>query len=236
MELVTRNTAIPSQIVDIWQKIVDSLAAFIGVPGVMINRFEPPDLEIFRANSDFNNPIPAGTRMPMLGVYCLSVAEKRKSMHIADARKDPEWADSPTAQAGIYAYLGFPLLWPRGEVFGTLCAVDTKGHRWEKGYYNILHAFKDSIELDLALVANMEELDKKNRELEFARTEVKTLQGLLPICAQCKKIREDRGYWNQIESYIDKHSGMQFSRAVCPDCADKVNAEYLIEKNAAKKK
>jgi PAS domain S-box-containing protein len=58
-------------------------------------------------------------------------------------------------------------------------------------------------------------------ELQSALTEVKTLSGLLPICAHCKKIRDDKGYWNQIESYIHKHSEAEFSHGICPECAKK---------------
>lgn len=53
-------------------------------------------------------------------------------------------------------------------------------------------------------------------------SEVKTLRGLLPICSSCKKIRDDNGYWNQIERYIDDHSEAKFSHDICPDCARKL--------------
>jgi hypothetical protein len=55
-------------------------------------------------------------------------------------------------------------------------------------------------------------------ELKSALTEVRTLSGLLPICASCKKIRDDGGYWNKIESYIENHTSAQFSHGLCPDC------------------
>jgi PAS domain S-box-containing protein len=56
------------------------------------------------------------------------------------------------------------------------------------------------------------------RELQGALANVKSLSGLLPICAGCKKIRDDQGYWNQVESYIQKHSAVKFSHGMCPDC------------------
>ena len=65
------------------------------------------------------------------------------------------------------------------------------------------------------------EREKLIEGLEKALSEVKTLSGLLPICATCKKIRDDKGYWNQIESYISKHSEAQFSHGICPECAEK---------------
>ena len=59
-------------------------------------------------------------------------------------------------------------------------------------------------------------------ELQTALKEVKTLSGLLPICAHCKKVRDDEGYWNQIESYLQKHTGARFSHGICSECAKKL--------------
>jgi hypothetical protein len=59
-----------------------------------------------------------------------------------------------------------------------------------------------------------EAIVKLNKALE----EVKTLSGFLPICASCKKIRDDKGYWNQIEAYISEHSEAEFSHGICPEC------------------
>lgn len=67
------------------------------------------------------------------------------------------------------------------------------------------------------------------RELQEALSKVKQLSGLLPICAGCKKIRDDKGYWQQIESYIHQHSEAEFSHGICPECAQKYYAEYLKE-------
>jgi len=71
-----------------------------------------------------------------------------------------------------------------------------------------------------ALEASNSELQGRNRELSSALSEVKTLQGLIPICAYCKKIRDDQGFWEQMEHYISHHSGAQFSHGICPDCRD----------------
>ncbi len=67
-------------------------------------------------------------------------------------------------------------------------------------------------------------------ELQDALTRIKTLKGLLPICASCKKIRDDQGYWQQIEAYISEHSGAEFSHGICPDCLQRFYPE-LAKKN-----
>jgi len=64
-----------------------------------------------------------------------------------------------------------------------------------------------------------EALKQERDKLQDALDEVKTLSGLLPICAHCKKIRDDKGYWNQIEAYIRDHSEADFSHSICPECA-----------------
>lgn len=66
------------------------------------------------------------------------------------------------------------------------------------------------------------EKDKLIVELQQALSRVKTLSGLLPICASCKKIRDDQGYWNQLETYIVNRSDAEFSHSICPDCARKL--------------
>jgi len=63
------------------------------------------------------------------------------------------------------------------------------------------------------------DLQEKKDKLETALAQVKTLSGFLPICSSCKKIRDDQGYWKQIETYIKDHSDAQFSHSVCPECA-----------------
>ncbi|HCY85577.1 MAG TPA: hypothetical protein DHV36_10620 [Desulfobacteraceae bacterium] len=59
-------------------------------------------------------------------------------------------------------------------------------------------------------------------KLQNALTEIKTLQGIVPICAKCKNIRDDRGYWNLLETYIEQHSDASFSHGLCPDCTEKM--------------
>jgi hypothetical protein len=76
---------------------------------------------------------------------------------------------------------------------------------------------------------NRNKLREKNLELRNALSKIKTLSGMLPICASCKKIRDDKGYWNQIESYIKHHSEAEFSHSICPECAKILYPEYYNE-------
>jgi len=71
-----------------------------------------------------------------------------------------------------------------------------------------------------------QKVDERTRDLQKALKEVKTLTGLLPICSFCKKIRDDQGYWNQIEAYIREHSEAEFSHSICKECAKKYYPDF----------
>jgi hypothetical protein len=83
------------------------------------------------------------------------------------------------------------------------------------------------------LFRNLKQSEEKLREeqtrLKEALAQVKTLSGLLPICSVCKKIRDDQGYWNQIENYLHEHSGAEFTHGICPNCAKELYPQLKIE-------
>jgi len=82
------------------------------------------------------------------------------------------------------------------------------------------------------------EREKLIHELKSAVNEIKTLQGIVPICSNCKKIRDDSGYWNLLEIYLEKHSDASFSHGVCPECSDKLygDQDWYIQMNKDKSK
>lgn len=77
-----------------------------------------------------------------------------------------------------------------------------------------------------ALRAKEEEQRMLISELEKALAEIRTLKGLIPICSSCKKIRDDEGYWNQLEIYISDRTDAVFSHGICPDCAKRLYPDY----------
>ena len=97
-------------------------------------------------------------------------------------------------------------------------------------YYRVIAMAVCLIILSLLFIQNKEMIRRKKAEekrietiveLKKALSEVKTLSGLIPICSHCKKIRDDKGYWTQIESYIHEHSEADFSHGICQECAEK---------------
>jgi CheY-like chemotaxis protein len=101
-----------------------------------------------------------------------------------------------------------------------------------KPYGYILKPYEErelGIVIEISLYKHQAEKDRKflNKLLLQALARVKTLSGLLPICINCKKIRDDQGYWQQIEKYIQEHSEAEMRRSICPDCAKRLYADIL---------
>jgi sigma-B regulation protein RsbU (phosphoserine phosphatase) len=78
------------------------------------------------------------------------------------------------------------------------------------------------LQVGVRLINLQQSLSERVQELEEALSKVKQLQGLLPICSYCKKIRNDQNYWQQVETYVGQHSEAQFSHSICPDCYEQV--------------
>jgi len=115
--------------------------------------------------------------------------------------------------------------------------IFTLGNRYAF-YYLILLGFEIGWGTCLLMINNQrveEELREKERELRIANAQLEktikekiTLSGLLPICSHCKKIRDDKGYWNHLESYIETHSEADFSHSICPECARKYYPDFPL--------
>lgn len=78
------------------------------------------------------------------------------------------------------------------------------------------------LQVGMRIVGLQRRLADRVAELEAALANVRQLQGLLPICAYCKRIRDDKNYWSQVETYLGEHADVQFSHGICPSCLDRV--------------
>jgi len=120
---------------------------------------------------------------------------------VLTAHESQDFVDK-ASEAGVAAYLTKP---PKPAEIERAVTISISRH-------------KDLMELRRL----NKEIESKNKELKKAFAEIKILQGFLPICSACKKIRDDKGYWNQIESYIRDHSEAEFTHGICPDCIEKL--------------
>lgn len=94
---------------------------------------------------------------------------------------------------------------------------------------NYLTVLPNTVENVILRKRAEEEREKLIKDLQDALAKIKTLSGFLPICSSCKKIRDDKGYWNQIETYIQDHSEAEFTHGLCPGCTKKLYPDLLEE-------
>jgi len=118
-----------------------------------------------------------------------------------------------------------------------LATISREHEKWEIDEFLSLSVFA-VISLLIFVVIRLIEFIKSNDalkdktiELENSLSEIKQLRGILPICASCKKIRDDKGYWNQIEFYIRTHSDVEFSHGICPECAKKLYPDLVGDRD-----
>ncbi len=140
--------------------------------------------------------------MPNMGGLCAArVIQKEKPTPIVvlTAHESEIVVESAT-RSGIGAYLMKP---PEKSRLKRAIMIAVARHADLMGSFNLCR-----------------ELEVKNRELLQALDEIQQLKGLLPICCYCKKIRDDKGYWEQIDTYFHKKSAIEFSHGICPDCVE----------------
>lgn len=106
----------------------------------------------------------------------------------------------------------------------TLQQLRTENRLLTEEVYTARRAAELTAELVVDEIRRMEEvrreLEEKNNELRKALDEIDTLRDTLPICASCKSIRDDAGYWQKIESYLKEHSGTELTHGICPECEE----------------
>ena len=214
----TIDVVLPEAVVRQWQELLDLITKVMKVPAALIIRARKKGLEVFRASDTPENPIKAGTRMDPEGLYSEKVINTKGKLFVPNALKDESWKDTPRARVGLISYLGFPLLWPNGEVFGSICTLDTKERARSDTEEALLVHFRRLVEAHLALAYQNKALDIERERLEKALNEIHTLKGLIPICASCKKVRDDKGFWQAVEVYVRDRTEADFTHGVCPEC------------------
>jgi PAS domain-containing protein len=164
---------VPSEIVQKWQEIVDLLAEIMHVPSALVMRVEPPNIKVFVSSKSEGNPYePDEVASLNTGLYCETVMKTRQPLLVPDALQDEEWKSNPDIKLGMISYLGFPVSWPDGEIFGTICVLDNKKNEYGELYRKFLLQYRDVLQADLRSLATVHaELTTQKAHLEelFAR-------------------------------------------------------------------
>ncbi|WP_261904320.1 sensor domain-containing phosphodiesterase [Vibrio fortis] len=163
----TLDLDIPSDMKVGWQNIVDLLANITHVPAALIMRVHTASIEVFATSHSDGNPYKEGDSEELgHGLYCETVMRTNRRLIVPDATQDPNWKNNPDVKIGMISYCGIPLLWPNGDVFGTICILDSKENHYTPTYIQLLESFKLSIESQLTTLYQNAKLSKLNKELK----------------------------------------------------------------------
>ncbi len=155
-------------------------------------------------------PVP---ETPRAGGFCSHTILGTQTLVIEDATGDSRFAEHPfvVGDPRIRFYAGAPLLDRDGHALGSLCVIDRQPRQLPVAQRLALEALARGVIFYL-------EQRKVSADLAAALTDLKAARDLLPICAHCKSIRDDQGYWRRVEEYFRTHAQTDFSHGICPEC------------------
>lgn len=132
---------------------------------------------------------------------------------VEDTARDPRFSDNPyvTDDPKIRFYLGVPLMSADRHALGTLCVLDRESRQLSAGQMEVMQALARQVERLL-------EFHHLNGQMAAALQEIRTLEGIVPICAHCSRIRDDEGYWEKVQIFVARKTGARFSHGICPSC------------------
>lgn len=139
-----------------WQRIVDLAARIAGVPSGLVMRTQAPDHSVLVSSATTGNPYQPGMSFELNSkLYCYAVLENRAELVVRDARSEAAWCDNQDLEHGMSFYIGYPLRWPDGALFGTICVLDRRDNEQAIAHRDLLIEFSGQIETDLALLHEM---------------------------------------------------------------------------------
>jgi GAF domain-containing protein len=160
---------------------------------------------------------------PIEHAFCSHSIDQRGVFTVEDAREDERFAANPlvTGNPHIRFYAGAPLVTDDGIALGTICVIDNIPRSLTPQQEQALTALGRQVIRQMEQRRTSRELSTTLEEKEEALKHVQKLQGLLPICAYCNRIRDDKNYWTEISEYFAVHSEMRFTHGICPTCYPK---------------
>jgi PAS domain S-box-containing protein len=167
----TAPIQVPFEIVQKWQEIVNIIAEIINVPSALVMKVEAPNIKVFVSSESNANPYERDELAALnTGLYCETVMKTRQSLLVPDALRDEEWKSNPDIKLGMISYLGFPVTWPDGQIFGTICVLDRKENSYSELYRRFVLQCRDVLQADLRALARLSgELTRSEAYLEEAQ-------------------------------------------------------------------
>ena len=170
-----KKIIIPANTVKIWQNLLDIIADSARIPAALVMKVELPCIKVFLASKSKGNPYKIGDSEHLIGsgFYCERVFKTKEKLYVSNALKDKDWDKNPDIKLGLISYLGFPILWPDGEVFGTICMLDVKEIHFKKKHEKTVLLAKKHIETELDLLVLKYRIKNKLIDIETGREQLR---------------------------------------------------------------
>lgn len=216
----TPEIAIPSDALRTWQRIVDLLANIMHVPSAVVCKLEPQNYTHYRvlvsSNSE-GNPFPVDDVFSMdIGTFCETVIKSREPLLVTNALEEDKWKLAPEIKYGMVSYLGFPVVWPDGRMFGTICVLDDKANRYSDLYQEFLLHCRDVLQGDLQTLARLgSELDEQKALLSelFARVP----EAIVLADRDCRIMRVNSEFTKIFGYTAEEAIGQRIQDLIVPD-------------------
>ena len=146
----TAPVHVPPEITAKWQDIVDLLAEIVQVPSALVMKVDAPNIKVVVSSDSKGNPYsPNEVSSLNTGLYCETVMRTGQPLLVPDARADDQWKSNPDVKLGMVSYLGLPVAWPDGQIFGTICVLDDKKNEYNELYRKLLLQCREVLQGDL---------------------------------------------------------------------------------------
>lgn len=167
-----------------WQSTVNLMAELFKAPAAFIVQHGTKGFYVTIASEQEENPYPAGGVIPSdSNIFCRKIVETRQELYVREATADPEWDTNPeVSQDGFNSYLGFPIFWPDGVPFGTICVMDFNVTQYDETYLQLIRQFRDLVQTDLLLVQQFEQI--REMALNDPLTGLFNRRGFLTVAQQ----------------------------------------------------
>jgi hypothetical protein len=213
------------------------LAALIcGTPIALVSLVDE-DRQWFKSKVGFETP---QTRRE--DAFCAHAIMSPDLLVVADASQDARFSANPMVlgESHFRLYAGAPLTAPNGHHIGALCVIDREPRHLSHEQLESLRVLGRQVMAQVTLGKNLRDLKialKRRDELEAdmarliqdlqgAKIKIQSLESMIPMCAWCKRVRDDHGYWERVEAYVAKFTGAYATSSICPECFLKNFGEF----------
>lgn len=206
----------PDTLTKKWQNWLNLIARIVDIPAALVMRLHEESIEVYLHNTSSDIPYETGEMARLgLGLYCETVIARQEPLLIPDATRSEAWKDNPDVKLNMISYLGYPVNWPDGKVFGTLCILDRKENQFSARTQELLSEIRKNMEDDLTYIVKDQALKKS--ESRFRRAFELPLLGLV-ITSVEKGWLEVNAAWETMIGYSRTElEGLTWAQLTHPD-------------------